>query len=129
MSTLPLYLSYVGTAIALLVVFTLVYMLITPYKEVALIREGNRTAAFSLGGVLVGFGVVLSSTAAHSVSVLDMALWGTVALAFQVAVYFVATFMFKEFREGIESDKLSYGLIVAAMSITMGLINAGAVTY
>lgn len=129
MSTLPLYLAYIGTALGLLVGFAWVYMIITPYNELALIRAGNRTAAISLGGVLIGFGLALSGTATHSDGLLDMLRWGGVSLACQVAVYFVATMLLKGFREGIEEDKNSFGILLAAMSITMGLINAGAVSY
>lgn len=129
MSNLPLYLAYVSTAVALLVGFTAIYMYITPYREIALIREGSRTAAISLGGTMIGFGVVLASTAAHSVNVMDLALWGSVALAFQVAVFFIVTLVLKGFKQGMEEGKESYGIALAAMSITMGLINAGAVTY
>ncbi|MEO5375701.1 MAG: DUF350 domain-containing protein [Alphaproteobacteria bacterium] len=129
LSTLPLYLAYVATSVGLMVVFVAIYMHITPYRELALIRAGNRTAAVSLGGVLIGFGLTLASTAAHSVGILDLALWGAIALVCQVAVYFVATFLLKDLKDGIESDRLGFGLLLAAMSITMGLINAGALTY
>ncbi len=129
MSNLPLYLAYVVTALGLLGAFTAIYVYITPYHELALIRAGNRTAAFSLGGVLIGFGLVLASTVAHSVNLLDMALWGGVALAFQILVFLLAALLLKELRAGIEADKHSYGITLAAMSIATGLINAGAVTY
>lgn len=129
LNTIPIYLAYVATSVALLVGAIAVYMVITPYRELALIRDGNRTAAISLGGVLIGFGLALASTAAHSVGVGDMALWGAIALACQVAVYYVATLLLKGLKEGIEADKTSFGLTLAAMSITMGLINAGSLTY
>lgn len=129
MSNLPLYLAYMVTAIGLVGIFTTIYLYTTPYRELALIRTGNQTAAFSLGGVLIGFGLVLASAAAHSVSLLDMILWGTIALAFQILVFFIATLLLKELRAGIEADKHSYGLTIAAMSITTGLINAGVITY
>lgn len=128
MSSLTLYLAYVGTAIALLVVFTALYILITPYREISLIRQGNKTAAISLGGTLIGFGLVLASTAAHSISLLDMAMWAAVALAFQVIVFFVTAQVLRDLKTGIEADRNSYGIVLAALSITMGLINAGAVT-
>ena len=129
MDTLPLYLAFLGTAIGLLVVFTWGYMKITSFNELALIREGNRTAAISLGGLLIGFGLALSGTAANSAGVLDLLMWGGVSLASQLATYYAATFLLKDFRKGLEADKTSYGILLAAMSIAMGLINAGAVTY
>lgn len=128
LSTLPLYLAYVGTALALLIGFTAVYMFITPYRELHLIRQGNCAAAYSLGGTLIGFALVLSSTAAHSANILDMAVWGAVAMGFQVLVFVAASFALTELRTGMEADKTSYGVALGAMSIAMGLINAGAVT-
>lgn len=129
MSNLPLYLAYVGTAVALLVVFTAIYVVITPYREFTLIRNGNKAAAISLGGTQIGFGLVLASTASHSVSLTDMAMWAAVALAFQLGAFFVVALILKEFREAIESGKESYGILLAAISITVGLINAGAVSF
>lgn len=128
LSTLPLYLAYVGTAVALLIGFTAIYIFVTPYREITLIREGNCAAAYSLGGTLIGFGLVLSSAAAHSTSVLDMAVWGAVALAFQVMVFFVTAVVLRAFKEGMEADKTSYGIALGALSIAMGLLNAGALT-
>lgn len=129
MSNLPLYLAYVGTAIALLAAFTVLYTLITPYHEYSLIRQGNKAAAYSLGGTQIGLGLVLASTAAHSVGVLDLAMWGAVGMGFQLAVFVVATLLLKGFKEGMEQGRESYGIALGAMSITVGLINAGALTY
>lgn len=129
METLPLYLAYVATCAGLLVAFTAIYAAITPYHELSLIRAGNKAAAFSLGGVVIGFALALASTAAHSVGLLDLAAWGAVALACQVAVFFAVTALLKGFREGIESGNEAFGLALGAVSVAVGLINAGAVTY
>ncbi|NYZ11924.1 DUF350 domain-containing protein [Azospirillum sp. RWY-5-1] len=129
LETLPLYLGYVATSVALLVLFTAIYTVITPYHELTLIRAGNKAAAFSLGGVVIGFALVLASTAAHSVNLLDLALWGAVAMVCQIAVFFGVAMLLKGFRAGIEAGNEAFGLALAAMSVAVGLINAGAVTY
>lgn len=49
LSTLPAFLAYFAAAIALLGVFLLIYVNITPYHEFELIRSGNLAAAISLG--------------------------------------------------------------------------------
>lgn len=38
------------------------YIFITPYREIALIREGNAAAAAGLGGAILGFVLPLAST-------------------------------------------------------------------
>lgn len=41
----PAFLSYFAAAIGLLAAFLLLYLWITPYREISLIREGNAAAA------------------------------------------------------------------------------------
>ena len=52
---LPLFGAYFGLSLLLLAAFLLIYLRITPYHEIALIRAGNTAAATSLGGAIVGF--------------------------------------------------------------------------
>ncbi len=49
-------------------VVPVLYTLITPHKEFALIREGNTAAAVALGGSLVGFALPASNIIANSIS-------------------------------------------------------------
>lgn len=123
------YAAYFATAIGLFAAFVAIYGLVTPYRELKLIRQGNRTAAISMGGALIGFGLPLAGTLASSASVVDLAMWGAVALVAQLLVFFVANMALAGFREGVESDKNSYGITLASLSVAVGLINAGAVTY
>jgi putative membrane protein len=53
LTTLPAFLAYFAVAMGLLVLFLLVYLNVTPYHEVALIRAGNAAAAVSLAGALL----------------------------------------------------------------------------
>src|SRR5260370_22755935 len=46
---------YFLMALALVAVFLTVYTWVTPYREIALIRQGNMAAALSLSGALLGF--------------------------------------------------------------------------
>jgi hypothetical protein len=55
MTTLPAFLAYFAVAMVLLALFLLVYLNVTPYHEMALIRAGNSAAAVSLSGALLGF--------------------------------------------------------------------------
>ena len=54
------FLIFFAVAIALLFAFTWIYVKITPYKEITLIREGNHAAAISLSGAMLGFALPLS---------------------------------------------------------------------
>src|SRR5438552_7543269 len=81
------FLVYLAVSLVLLALFTAIYVRITPYREFALIREGNMAASFSLSGSLLGFIVPLASAVQHSVSLIDMAIWGVIALIVQIAAF------------------------------------------
>jgi len=52
---LPAFLLYLALGLGLLGIFVAVYVGVTPYREIALIREGNTAAAISLSGAIVGY--------------------------------------------------------------------------
>src|SRR5438445_11598052 len=83
------FLVYFVMALALVAVFLTVYTWVTPYREIALIRQGNMAAALSLSGALLGFVISLASAIAHSVAWWDMLLWGAVGLVGQLLSDFV----------------------------------------
>jgi putative membrane protein len=56
----PITLLHAGVTLTMLVLGTVLYALLTPHKEIALIREGNSAAALSLGGVFVGLAIPLA---------------------------------------------------------------------
>ncbi|MDG5495905.1 DUF350 domain-containing protein [Niveispirillum sp. BGYR6] len=128
LQTLPLYFTFLGTSVALLAVAVTLYMLITPYREIALIRQGNTAAAVSLGGTVIGMAIALFSIASGTYAVLDLLMWGAVALVCQLAVFGIVCLKLPGFRQGIEEDRLGYGITLATFSIAMGILNAGALS-
>jgi putative membrane protein len=129
LSGLPLFLEYFVAGLLLFGAFLAVYGWVTPYNERALIREGNVAAAISLSGAIVGFMLPLASAIAHSVSVIDMVIWGLVALVVQVAVFAVVTRALPHFGEGIRSGKAASATLLAALAVAVGLLNAACMTY
>jgi putative membrane protein len=125
---LPAFLLYFALGLLLLAAFLAIYIAVTPYKEIALIREGNAAAAISLGGAIVGYVLPLSRAIAQSVSVVDMLAWGGVALVAQVVVYFVVARAVPRFPEAIRAGRVSAATFLAALAIAVGLLNAAAMT-
>lgn len=128
LTTLPLYLAFLGTAVALLAVGVTIYIMVTPYHEIRLIRQGNQAAACSLGGTAIGMALVLHSTASSTFEVLELAVWGGIGLIGQLLVFVVVSFMVPRFRQGIEENNIAYGILLGALSIAMGILNAGALS-
>ena len=73
---MPHFLAYFAAAVGFAVAFLALYVLITPHKEFALIREGNSAAAVQLTGTFLGFAVPMAVVIGHSVNIPDMLLWG-----------------------------------------------------
>lgn len=123
------FLSYFAAAIGLLVVFLLAYVLITPYREFALIRQGNPAAAASLSGAMLGFVLPLASAIAHSVSLPDMAVWGSVALVVQLLAYLAARLLLPDLARDIPAGKVATGAFLGALSLAVGILDAACMTY
>jgi len=123
------FLLYFGVSLALLAMFAAIYVRVTPYREIALIREGNMAAAYSLSGSLLGFIVPLASAVEHSVGIVDMAIWGAIALAVQVAAYVVIKLMMPTITRGIPEGNVAQGFFLGAVSLGVGLLTSACMSY
>ncbi|MDK2122861.1 DUF350 domain-containing protein [Parachitinimonas caeni] len=124
------FLPYWGAALTLTLLFIRVYVRITPYDEIALIRTGNQAAAFSLAGAVLGFVVPLSSAIAHSVSFVDMLVWGGVALLAQLLVYAIVRFAFlPEVVKQVETNQIGAGVLLGGLSLGFGILTAACFSY
>jgi putative membrane protein len=125
---LPAFLSYLGVALVLLLLFALVYTRITSHDEFALIREGNAAAAVALGGSLIAFALPLSSAIVHSVSLIDFVIWAAIALVIQLATFFVVRIFVPNLSQRISANEMAAGTFVALASIAVGALNAACMT-
>jgi putative membrane protein len=129
LATLPNFLSYFGAATVLLTAFITIYLFITPYDEIKLIRENNVAAAVSLSGAVLGFAMPIANVIAHSDTLLDLAVWSLIAGLVQLAAWGVARVALPTLKEDIAANRVAPALFVAALSLTIGLINAACMTY
>ena len=129
LATLPNFLAYLGAAIALLVAFVAIYLYVTPYDEIALIRNNNTAAAISLSGAVLGFAMPIANVIAHSDTLVDLAVWGVVAGVVQLLAWGVARVALPQLQEDIAAGRAAPATFVAALSITVGLLNAACLGY
>ena len=122
---------YFGVSLLFLVIFKFVFKFVTPHDEWKLIKEEQNTAAaIGFGGTIVGFAIALSGAASNSVSLVDFATWGAVALLAQTMAFALVRFGFMpRIIERIEANEVSAGIMLAATSIAVGLLNAACMTY
>ncbi|MNN67545.1 hypothetical protein D3C81_1831830 [compost metagenome] len=129
LETLPNFLAYFVTALALFGLFASLYLRLTPYAELPLIRTGNTAAAVALLGALLGFVLPLASSIAHSTSLLDMLVWGGIAMLVQALVFLAVAWLLPELKEGIAADRLAHGLFLGGCALCIGILNAACMVY
>ena len=128
LSELPWFLAFMATAMALTLFYVVIYMWVTPHDEIKLIRENNMAASLAFAGSLVGFCLPLASAIANSGALVDVAVWGVVALLVQIAVFYLVCLPIPKISERIEKGEMASGLWLGATSFTGGLLNAASMT-
>jgi putative membrane protein len=126
---LPAFAAYFALAVVLLGVFLAIYLWMTPFPEIQLIREGNTAASASLSGAVIGFVLPLASAVENSESLIDMLVWALVALLVQLLAYFLVHRLLPHLPRDVADGKLASGVFLAATAISFGLLNAACMTY
>ena len=124
----PNFLRYIVVSFALAALFLWIYVQITPWREFALIRNGNSASAIALVGALFGFCLPLANTIAHSASLTDLVLWSLVALVVQVVVHIAMRLLLPHLKEAVEADRSAAGIMAGGFAACFGLINAACLT-
>lgn len=122
------HLAYFGIGCVAVVVFVAIYVTVTPYHELRLIREGNTAAALSLGGAILGYTIPLAKAVSQSAGITDMLLWGGLALVAQLVAYGITRLILPQLSSHVDQGKIASGVFLAAISVAIGLLSAAAMT-
>ncbi len=128
LTELPWFFAHMGTAIALTVVYIVIYMWVTPHAEITLIRENNMAASLAIGGGLLGVCLPLASAIANSGALGDVVVWGIVALFVQIVLFYIVRLPIPKISERIEKGEMASGLWLGGASLAGGVLNAASMT-
>ncbi|UAL10855.1 DUF350 domain-containing protein [Caulobacter segnis] len=123
----PVTLLHAGVTLVMLILGTALYALLTPHKEITLIREGNSAAALSLGGVMVGLAIPLAVSLTASTSVVEIMIWGAATIAVQLLVFRITDMVLKGLPERIHEGEISAAALLVGAKLATALILAAAV--
>ncbi len=123
------FLIYAGLAIAFIYLYMIVYLWITPYNELKLIKDGNVAAAVSLSGSVLGFTFPLAAAIFQAVHPWDMMLWAFIAGVVQLFVYVAVRYSLLNVSRRIPDGQVATGIVLGAISISAGILNAACMTY
>jgi putative membrane protein len=126
-NNLAAFASFFATAVVLLLAFLAIYIRVTPYNELTLIREGNTAASISLGGAVIGFALPIAVSVSISHDLVAMIAWGLVASLVQLLTFLAARLALPRLNESIPQGKLASGVFLASLAIGVGILNAGCI--
>lgn len=125
---LPILLLHFGLTLLMLALGAVLYVMMTPYHEIELIKEGNVAAAVSFGGVLVGLALPLAFAMAGSVNSFDIMIFGAVTIVLQLLAYRITDLVLKDLPQRITSGEISAAITLVAIKLSVSMINAAAVS-
>ncbi len=123
------FLIYAGLAIAFIYLYMIVYLWVTPYNELKMIKNGNVAAALGLSGSVLGFTFPLAASIFQAVHPWDMMLWALIAAIVQLLVYVAVRYSLLNVTRRIPEGQVATGIVLAAISMSAGLLNAACMTY
>ncbi|WP_035055765.1 DUF350 domain-containing protein [Andreprevotia chitinilytica] len=118
------YLIYLLTIFALLGVFSAIYLWVTPFDEMALIRQGRAAAALSFGGAMLGFTLTLAAAAMYHAAYLPFLAWSGTAMVVQLLAYVVLSRVIPDLNQSLENNNVAMGAFVGTVALVVGIANA-----
>ena len=125
---LPAFLGFFVVAAILALVYVVIYTFITRHNEFELIKENSVAASIAFSGSLIGFCLPVASAMLSSVIILEMVVWGIVALIVQIIVYLLVRMPMPRVSERIEANEIAAGIWLGSASLAGGILNAASMT-
>ena len=122
----PLTLLHGGLTVLFLILGAALYILLTPHKEIALIRDGNVAAAMSLGGVLLGLAIPLAISLTASTSIVEIVIWGASTIAVQLLVFRIVDLILHGLPQRIQEGEMASATLLVAAKLATAIILAAA---
>lgn len=127
-SGFPTTVAHLGVTLGLLAAGAVIYALLTPWKEITLIREGNAAAAVAFAGVLVGLAVPLAVSLSVSTSVRDITIWGVATVVLQLLAFRIVDLLLTGLPQRIREGEISAAVLLVGAKLSTALILAAALT-
>ncbi len=125
---LPVLLLHFAVTIVLLAVAVYAYLMITPFREHYLIIHGNVAAGLLFAGAIVALALPLAAMLAKADFLIDLVIWGIVALLIQLLAFGVACLFVRDLRHQIEAGNVSVAIALVGGQLAVSIINAAAIS-
>jgi len=126
---LPYFVACLGIALFLFTLGLAAYVALAARRDMRLIAEGNVAAAAGMTGAFIGFALPLASAVIRSEALLDMLVWGGIALAAQLLVLVGLRLMLSSLVRRMRDGQVASGVFLGAVAVSVGILNAACLTY
>lgn len=124
----PTTVAHLGVTLALLVAGAVIYAMLTPWKEITLIRDGNAAASVAFAGVLVGLAIPLAVSLSVSTSVRDIVIWGVATVVLQLLAFRLVDLLLTGLPQRIKEGEVSAAVLLVGAKLATAVILAAALT-
>jgi putative membrane protein len=123
----PTTLLHAGVTFLLLILGCVLYVLLSPHREISQIREGNTAASISFGGLILALALPLCMSLNAATSLVEIAIWGLAVVVVQLLAFWIVDVLLTGLPGRVrEGDVAAAGLLVAAR-LAVSMILAAAV--
>jgi putative membrane protein len=123
---LPTLIVQVVACAVLLAIGVAIYVAVTPFRERAMVASGNPAAGTTLAGAILALAIPLAAMLATSSTLVDIMVWGVVALILQLLTLGVVALAMRNLRGMIEDGNVAAAITLAGAQIAVALLNAAA---
>ena len=124
----PILLTHVGVTVVMLMLGATIYAVMTPWREIALIRDGNAAAAVAFGGILIGLAIPLAASLSASHSTIEIMVWGLATILVQLLAFRLTDMILAGLPDRIREGEISAAVLLVSAKLAVALVLAAAVT-
>ena len=123
----PILILHLLVLTAIYILGVIIYIKLTPHKELELVQEGNMAAAVTFSALVIGLVLPLSAVMVASLGVLDILIWGVASLFLQLFLFRMTDFVFRGMPERIENNEVAPAIVLASFKLAGSIALASAV--
>jgi putative membrane protein len=107
----------------------LIYVRLTPHKELELIQSGNIAASIHFSSLVLSLALPVAACLIKKSSLFDVGLWTVFSLLFQLFLFRATDIiLFRGMPERIEKDEIAPTLVLASFKLAGSIILAFAIS-
>lgn len=123
----PYLIFYLLLVTTIYLIGLVVYVKLTPHREIELIQDGNMAAAISFSGLVIGLALPLAACLIYKISLIDVAIWGTVSVLLQLFLFRLTDMVLSGLPKRIEEGEVPAATVLAAFKLAGSIILAVAI--